>query len=76
MRRSRVSPIRPHVCSLGPLSERFGRKWLYIAPYAVFLLFVLGTALVQILGGFLVLRFLSGWFASVTIANFGAASFV
>ncbi|KAG9517424.1 MFS multidrug transporter-like protein, partial [Aureobasidium melanogenum] len=57
--------------SLAPLSEYFGRTPLYIIPYGCFLLFLLGTALVKDLGGFLVLRFLSGLFCSVTIANFG-----
>lgn len=57
--------------SLGPLSEYYGRTPLYILPYGCFLLFLVGTALVQNIGGFLVLRFLSGLFASVTIANFG-----
>ena len=49
----------------------YGRSPIYIGSYGVFLFFVLGTALVQSLGGFLVLRFLSGWFSAVTIANFG-----
>ncbi|KAM3084051.1 hypothetical protein ACMFMG_001841 [Clarireedia jacksonii] len=57
--------------TLAPLSEYYGRTYLYIVPYGVFLLFLLGTALVQSIGGFLVLRFFSGLFASVTIANFG-----
>ncbi|KIV84613.1 hypothetical protein PV11_00386 [Exophiala sideris] len=57
--------------SLAPLSEYYGRTLLYVVPYGIFLLFVLGTALVDNLGGFLVLRLLSGLFASVTIANFG-----
>lgn len=57
--------------SLGPLSEYYGRTPLYILPYGIFLLFLVGTALVQNIGGFLVLRLLSGLFASVTIANFG-----
>ena len=57
--------------TLAPLSEYFGRSPIYIASYGVYLFFILGTALVENLGGFLVLRFLSGWFASVTIANFG-----
>lgn len=53
--------------SLAPLSEYFGRSPIYIVSYGIYLLFLLGTALVQNLGGFLVLRFLSGAFASVTI---------
>lgn len=57
--------------SLGPLSEYYGRTPLYILPYGTFLLFLIGTALVQNITGFLLLRFLSGLFASVTIANFG-----
>ena len=44
---------------------------MYIASYGVFLFFLLGTALVQNIGGFLVLRFLSGWFCCTTVANFG-----
>lgn len=57
--------------TLAPLSEYFGRSPIYIVSYGVYLFFVLGTALVDNVGGFLVLRFLSGWFAAVTIANFG-----
>lgn len=57
--------------TLAPLSEYYGRSYLYIIPYGTFLLFLLGTALVQNIEGFLILRFLSGLFASVTIANFG-----
>jgi len=57
--------------SLGPLSEYYGRTPLYILPYGTFLLFLIGTAVVQSIEAFLVLRFFSGLFASVTIANFG-----
>lgn len=57
--------------TLAPLSEYYGRTPIYVIPYGIFLLFLMGTALVQTLGGFLVLRILSGIFASVTIANFG-----
>ncbi|APA11874.1 hypothetical protein sscle_08g066440 [Sclerotinia sclerotiorum 1980 UF-70] len=57
--------------TLAPLSEYYGRTYLYVIPYGIFLLFLLGTALVQNIEGFLVLRFFSGLFASVTIANFG-----
>ncbi|THX58981.1 major facilitator superfamily protein [Aureobasidium pullulans] len=57
--------------SIAPLSEYFGRTPLYIIPYGCFLLFLMGTALVENLGGFLPLRFLSGFFSSVTVANFG-----
>lgn len=57
--------------TLAPLSEYYGRTLLYVVPYGIFLLFLMATALVPTLGGFLVLRVLSGLFASVTIANFG-----
>ena len=57
--------------TLAPLSEYYGRSPIYIASYGIFLFFILGTALVKNLAGFLVLRFLSGWFCAVTIANFG-----
>ncbi|KAK5169351.1 uncharacterized protein LTR77_005326 [Saxophila tyrrhenica] len=57
--------------TLAPLSEYYGRTVMYVVPYGIFLLFLLGTALVRNLGGFLVLRILSGLFSSVTIANFG-----
>ena len=57
--------------TLAPLSEYYGRSPIYIMSYGVFLFFILGTALVKSLGGFLALRFLSGWFCAVTIANFG-----
>ncbi|KAF7846174.1 hypothetical protein BT93_L4992 [Corymbia citriodora subsp. variegata] len=56
---------------LAPASEYAGRSALYVLPFGIFLLLLVGTALVQNLGGFLVLRLLSGLFAGVTIANFG-----
>ncbi|KAK3070095.1 hypothetical protein LTS18_000142, partial [Coniosporium uncinatum] len=57
--------------SLAPLSEYFGRSAVYIVSYGIYLLFLMATALVQDLGGFIALRFFSGTFSSVTIANFG-----
>ncbi|KAE8448794.1 hypothetical protein EG329_008796 [Mollisiaceae sp. DMI_Dod_QoI] len=57
--------------TLAPLSEYLGRSPIYIVSYGIYLLFLVGTALVKNLGGFLVLRILSGMFAAVTIANFG-----
>ncbi|KAF2137998.1 uncharacterized protein K452DRAFT_277654 [Aplosporella prunicola CBS 121167] len=57
--------------SLAPLSEHFGRSPIYIISYGIYLLFLMGTALAPNLGGFLTLRFFSGLFSSVTIANFG-----
>ena len=55
--------------TLAPLSEYFGRSPIYIISYGIFLLFLLGSALVKSLGGFLVLRILSGLFSSVTIGT-------
>ena len=55
--------------TLAPLSEYFGRSAIYVVSYGVFLLFLVGTALVNNLGGFLVLRLLSGLFSSVTIGK-------
>jgi len=57
--------------SLAPLSEYFGRRPVYVYSYAVFLLLLLGTTFMESLAGFLVLRLFSGYFASVTISNFG-----
>ncbi|KAG8529727.1 uncharacterized protein KY384_005208 [Bacidia gigantensis] len=57
--------------TLAPLSEYYGRSPIYILSYGVFLFMLVGTALVDNLGGFLALRILSGLFSSVTIANFG-----
>ncbi|TAQ86180.1 hypothetical protein B7494_g5474 [Chlorociboria aeruginascens] len=57
--------------TLAPLSEYFGRSPIYIISYGIFLIYLVGSALVTNLGGFLILRFFSGMFASVTIANFG-----
>ncbi|KAF2176593.1 MFS general substrate transporter [Zopfia rhizophila CBS 207.26] len=57
--------------SLAPLSEYFGRRPIYIISYGIFLLLLLGTTSVETLGGFLVLRLLSGYFSSTTISNFG-----
>lgn len=59
--------------SLAPLSEFFGRSVIYIGSYAVFLVLLAATALVQHVAGFMVLRFFSGLFAAVTIANFGGS---
>ena len=55
--------------TLAPLSEYFGRSPIYIISYGIFLLFLVGTALVKNLGGFLALRIISGLFSSVTIGK-------
>jgi MFS transporter, DHA1 family, multidrug resistance protein len=43
-----------------PLSEEYGRNALYVPFMAVFIILQIGVALVHNIGGFLVLRFLSG----------------
>lgn len=57
--------------SLAPLSEYFGRRPVYVYSYAIFLTLLLCTTFVRSIALFLILRFLSGYFASVTISNFG-----
>ena len=47
-----------------PLSEEYGRNKLYIPFMAVYVILQIGVARVQNIGGFLVLRFLSGVAAS------------
>lgn len=47
-----------------PLSEEYGRNKLYIPFTVVFILLQIGVARVHNIGGFLVLRFLSGIAAS------------
>ena len=57
--------------TFAPLSEYYGRSMIYLFGYGCAFWFILGTALVHSLPGFLILRFLTGWFSSITIANFG-----
>ncbi|MCJ1475031.1 hypothetical protein MMC13_003691 [Lambiella insularis] len=57
--------------ALAPLSEYFGRVPVYIISWGIYLLLLLGSTLAQNIGGFLVLRALSGLFSAVTIANIG-----
>lgn len=58
-----------------PLSEYFGRSPIYIVSYGIFLLFLMATALVRTLGGFLILRLISGLFSSVTIGRLSLLRF-
>lgn len=51
-------------------AKYFGRSPVYIVSYGVFLFLLAGTALVQDLAGFLVLRTLSGIFSSATVGKF------
>ena len=58
-----------------PMSEipRFGRNIPYVWTFFVFTILALPTALVDNLGGLLVLRFLLGFFGSPCLANGGAS---
>ncbi|KAF2216420.1 hypothetical protein CERZMDRAFT_33226 [Cercospora zeae-maydis SCOH1-5] len=58
---------------IAPLSEYYGRTALYLVPYGIFLICLALSAAVDNVPGFFVLRFFSGMFASVTIANFGGS---
>ena len=57
-----------------PMSEipAFGRNIPYVATFAIYLILGIPTALVDNLGGLLVLRFLQGFFGSPCLANGGA----
>ncbi|POS72548.1 major facilitator superfamily transporter [Diaporthe helianthi] len=57
--------------TLAPLSEYYGRRPVYIYSYFVYLCLLALSALAPTLVVFLPVRLLSGYFASVTIANFG-----
>ncbi|APA07137.1 hypothetical protein sscle_02g019070 [Sclerotinia sclerotiorum 1980 UF-70] len=56
---------------LAPLSEYYGRTPVYLANFFITTLLLLGTALVDNLPGFVVLRFITGFFASASITNIG-----
>lgn len=58
-----------------PLSEHpsIGRTYIYIATLTVFVILQIPTALATNLPGFLILRFISGFFASPTISTGGAS---
>ena len=60
-----------------PLSEipRVGRSPVYIFTFAIFVILIVPTALVNNIGGLLVLRFLLGFFGSPSLANGGASLF-
>src|SRR6266498_3793483 len=69
----------PEIDGLGPLifspmSEipLFGGNVPYVATFAIYVILAVPTALVDNLGGLLVLRFLQGFFGSPCLANGGA----
>ncbi|KAF2112793.1 major facilitator superfamily domain-containing protein [Lophiotrema nucula] len=58
-----------------PLSEipSIGRTTIYVSTFAVFTILIIPTSLVQNLAGFLILRFLLGFFGSPCLAIAGAS---
>ncbi|KAK5116365.1 hypothetical protein LTR62_007912 [Meristemomyces frigidus] len=58
-----------------PLSEiaAVGRNWVYAPTFILFVILSIPTALVRNYAGLLVLRFLTGFFASPCLANGGAS---
>ncbi|KUJ16879.1 MFS multidrug transporter-like protein [Mollisia scopiformis] len=56
---------------LAPLSEYFGRTPVYLSMFLISALFLLGTAVVPTITGFMILRFITGFFCSASIANIG-----
>lgn len=57
-----------------PMSEIaiFGRNWVYLPTFILFVIISVPTALVKNYAGLLVLRFLQGFFGSPCLANGGA----
>ncbi|TGO38781.1 hypothetical protein BHYA_0067g00110 [Botrytis hyacinthi] len=56
---------------LAPLSEYYGRTPVYLANFFITTLLLIGTALVDDVPGFIILRFITGFFASASITNIG-----
>ncbi|KAI1810484.1 MFS general substrate transporter [Poronia punctata] len=57
-----------------PLSEIYGRLWIYHGTNLCFILFTIACALAPSMSSLLAFRFLAGFFGSCIVAN-GAASF-
>ncbi|GAA5912849.1 uncharacterized protein JCM6883_004852 [Sporobolomyces salmoneus] len=55
----------------GPLSERYGRRLIFLGVWVPYCGFVLGCALAPNIGAMLAFRFLSGCFASSPLTNSG-----
>lgn len=55
----------------GPLSERYGRKLIFIIAFVPYTAFQVGCALSPNIGGLLAMRFLSGCFAASPLTNSG-----
>lgn len=55
-----------------PLSETFGRKYVFVATTPVFALFILGSGLSQSIASLCVCRFFAGVFAAPAVSNASA----
>lgn len=72
--RSKTS-LRP-VCKQGPLfwgplSETFGRRWIFIVAFIPYICFQVGSALAPNIGSQLAFRFLGGCFAACPLTTSG-----
>ncbi|PPQ67075.1 hypothetical protein CVT25_005676 [Psilocybe cyanescens] len=56
----------------GPLSERYGRRPLFVYPFFVYMCFMIGGALAKNTPSLLLFRFLGGTFAAAPLTNSGA----
>lgn len=57
-----------------PLSERYGRKWIFIIAFIPYTGFQVGCALSKNIGSLLVFRFLGGCFAASPLTTSGGVS--
>lgn len=55
----------------GPLSERYGRKWVFVVAFIPYTAFQVGCALSPNIGALLAFRFLGGCFAASPLTNSG-----
>ncbi|KDE08728.1 hypothetical protein MVLG_01183 [Microbotryum lychnidis-dioicae p1A1 Lamole] len=55
----------------GPLSERYGRKFVMIVAWVPYICFQVGCALSPNIGSLIILRFLGGCFAAAPLTNSG-----
>jgi len=53
----------------GPLSERYGRRIVFIGAFIPYILFQLGCALAPNIGALIAFRFLGGCFAAAPLTN-------
>ncbi len=66
------SELTARACGLqiwGPLSERYGRRFVFVVSFVPYILFQMACALAPNTGALLVFRFLGGWFAAAPLTN-------